>query len=180
LIPLQYLEVIGDLEGVSSMLELGNKRGTDHEPYKPYFEALGIRHVCVDWNGLDGALALDLCQPLALGGFDVVTNFGTSEHVADQRACWENVVLEADRVIASVTPHPGDWPGHGFFYPSSGFYEDLARDNGFDVELLDVIGRPGRRMIRARLRRVDRVGPFVLPDRKLLTVAPPRNRGVRI
>jgi hypothetical protein len=180
LIPAAYLEVIGDLDGVESMLELGNKRGTEHEPYKPFFEARGIRHVSVDWNGQDGALPLDLCAPLALGTFDVVTNFGTSEHVADQRACWQNVVYAADLVIASVTPHPGDWPGHGFFYPAPGFYESLARDNGFDVQLLDVIGKPGRRLIRARLRRVDRLGPFVMPEPQLLTLAPSRNQKVRI
>lgn len=178
MIPGHYLRVIEPLDGIESMLELGNKRGTEHEPYKPYFEARGIRHVSVDWNGEDGALALDLRKPLKLGTFDMVTNIGTSEHVDEQAPCWRNIVLAADQVIACSTPHPGDWPGHGLFYPELAFYEELARLNGFQVEVLDVHGVHGRRMVDARLRRDDRPGPFVMPAAQLLTAAPPRNRRV--
>lgn len=176
MIPEKYLQTIGPLTGISSMLELGNKRGTGGkaDTYKAYFEKRGLRHVSVDWNGHDGALALDLRKPLNLGTFDMVTNIGTSEHVDDQAPVWRNIVDAADLVIACITPYPGDWPGHGIFYPLPGFYVELARDNGFVVESMMVDGEPGRRMVFARMRRTDRPGPFVMPRADLLTDAPPR------
>lgn len=179
MIPERYLVMIGTVSAgpaLPSMLELGNKRGTEHEPYKPYFEERGWRHVSVDLNGEDGALALDLRKPLKLGTFDVVTNFGTSEHVDDQEPVWRNIVEAADQAIAAVTPHPGDWPGHGLFYPWPGFYAELANDNGFVVEKMAVDGPPGRRMTFARLVRIDRPGPFVMPQSCWLVPAPPRTR----
>lgn len=175
MIPTLYLNCIGPLDAVISMLELGNKRGTEHEPYKPYFVERGIRHVSVDWNGEDGALKLDLRKPLNLGTFDVVTNFGTSEHVDEQEPCWRNIVEAADHTIACVTPYPGDWPGHGLFYPKPDFYYELARVNGFDVGLFGVHGKEGRRLVYCGLSRVARAGwPFTMPAHDLLTVAPPR------
>jgi len=176
MIPERYLQTIGPLTGISSMLELGNKRGTGGkaDTYKAYFEKRCLRHVSVDWNGHDGALALDLRKPLNLGTFDMVTNIGTSEHVDDQFPCWRNMVEAADLVLVCITPYPADWPGHGLFYPWPSFYVELARDNGFVVESMMVDGEPGRRMVFARMRRVDRPGPFVMPSADLLTAAPSR------
>src|ERR1041384_5416258 len=88
------------LDGVTSMLELGNKVTGAGLVYKSVFEAMGIRHVSVDWNGKDGALPLDLRQPLNLGRFDMVTNFGTSEHVEDnQKAVWRNIIEATDKIL---------------------------------------------------------------------------------
>jgi hypothetical protein len=61
----------------TSMLELGDKQDAGRV-YKPWFESLGFRHVSVDINGLNGALPLDLREPLNLGTFDMVCNIGTS------------------------------------------------------------------------------------------------------
>jgi hypothetical protein len=66
MIPKKYLRFIEPLAGVRTMLELGNKRGTEHEPYKGHFEKMGIAHTSIDWNGQDGAIAADLRNPLML------------------------------------------------------------------------------------------------------------------
>lgn len=177
MIPAHYLELIEPLDGVSSMLELGNKRGTGGpgDTYKRHFEALGLRHVSVDWNGEDGALALDLQKPLGLGAFDMVTNIGTSEHVEDQAGVWRNIVEAADRLIVCITPRPGDWPGHGLHYPRPEFYRQLAILNGFDVERLYEAGPSGRAFVYARLRRSERrLGGFKMPGAATMTAAPPR------
>lgn len=177
MIPEHYLAVIEPLEGVESMLELGNKRGTEHEPYKPFFEARGIRHVSVDLNGLDGALALDLRRPLNLGRFDMVTNIGTSEHVDQQEPVWKNIVDAALDVIVCITPAPGNWPGHGLFYPTEDFYMRLAALNGFTIKTLRKDGPKGRKLVYARLERAwwSRVdNPFLMPEASLLRAAPPR------
>lgn len=177
--PLQPDEqaLIEPLSG-SSMLELGNKRSLATQPisgsirdgtYKAYFEALGFRHVSVDMNGLDGALALDLTKPLGLGTFDVVTNFGTTEHVADQGACWRNVLgaMHDGSVLVSTTPLPGDWPGHGEHYPTPAFFDVLASLNGLAVERMKIVGERPRRLVASRLRRHFTL-PFTFPNPLLI------------
>ena len=105
----------------STMLELGNKKNARLGlTYKAFFQSLVFRHISVDLNGEDGALKRDLCRPLDLGTFDMVTNIGTSEHVENQEAVWRNMLeaLHIGSVFLSATPLPGDWLGHGHFYPS--------------------------------------------------------------
>ncbi len=159
-------ELLHPLVG-DSMLELGNKRNT-HGVFKTHFEALGFRHVSVDLNGRDGALALDLMQPLQLGQFDMVTNFGTSEHVERQEPCWRNIVEAAGNTIISTTPLPGEWAVHGRWYPTQDFYIALAALNGFEVERLYVGGlKAGRLNMCARLVRKSSP-PFVMPPAALI------------
>lgn len=151
-----------------SMLELGNKanaRGT----YKAAFERLGIRHVSVDLNGKDGALRLDLNSPLGLGRFDTVTNFGTSEHVLDQHACWENIIGATGRLLVCTTPAPGGWKApHGKWYPTPRFYVELARLNGFRLDRLYIDGvSPEKLLVCARMERIADV-PFVMPSMELI------------
>ena len=145
-----YLPLVGD-----SMLELGNKRNGEFT-YKAHFEALGYRHVSVDWNGKDGALSRDLRKPLDLGTFSVVSNIGTSEHVENQYGVWANLVnaCHVGSVLICTTPKPGDWTWHGDHYPQDGFYRDLARLNGFEIERLYEFGVEPRRMWFCRMLRV--------------------------
>lgn len=123
------------------MLELGNKKNSQLGiTYKSWFESLGFEHVSVDWNGLDGALKIDLRKPLELGLFDLVTNIGTTEHVSEQAAVWENIhnALSVGGVLVSITPK-GDgknWPKHGFYYPKKAFFEQFADLNGYKIEML--------------------------------------------
>ena len=159
---LNELRLLTPLVG-KTMLELGNKKNKDIT-YKSYFERLGFVHTSVDWNGLDGALKLDLTKPLNLGTFDMVTNVGTTEHVHDQAAVWRNVLeaMHVGSVLVSVTPLPGDWTWHGNWYPSIHFFHRLARMNGLYIERFYVDGVEPRRLIyvRAALRYL---APFDMP-----------------
>lgn len=177
MIPAHYLALIEPVDEVRTMLELGNKRGTGGpgDSYKKHFEARGIAHTSVDWNGEDGALAMDLRYPLGLGVFDMVTNIGTSEHVDGQSGVWDNIITAARRWIVCITPAPGDWPGHGLFYPSESFYCSLAFLNNFAVRKLYRAGPPGRAFVYARLERQGPHWPFVMPTDGM-TDAPPRLR----
>lgn len=182
MIPAKYLRFIEPLTGVRTMLELGNKRGTEHEPYKGHFEARGIEHTSIDWNGEDGAIAADLRKPLnflleeAVGRsrFDMVTNIGTSEHVGEQSGCWRNIIAAAQSWIVSITPHPGDWPGHGLFYPTRRFYEQLAQRNQLQIEALEVFDPPRRRFIGCRMKVLQRQDFVIMPDAGELAIATPR------
>ena len=130
----------------TTMLELGNKT-KGKMVYKDVFESLGFGHVSVDLNGKNGALALDLRKPLNLGTFDMVTNIGTSEHVsvndyAGQAGCWRNIVeaMHVGSVLVSITPRVGveKWKRHGRWYPTTEFFEGLAKLNGMTVERLEM------------------------------------------
>jgi hypothetical protein len=154
-----YMPMVG-----TSMLELGNKKNGAHT-YKGFFEERGFRHVSVDLNGQNGALALDLMQPFNLGTFDMISNIGTTEHVREQEPVWRNILeaMHVESVFVSTTPLPGDWQWHGFWHPNSDFYRDLAALNGLRLERLYMTGVEPRRMLFARMVLVDKV-PFVMPQ----------------
>lgn len=147
----------------SSMLELGNKVNRERT-YKRFFESFGYRHVSVDINGKDGALKLDLREPLNLGTFDMVTNIGTSEHVSEQEPCWRNIAeaMHVGSVLVSHTPLPGHWWWHGEYYPTASWYREFARLNGMVVERLYEDREFPIRLNCARMVRVADV-PFQMP-----------------
>jgi SAM-dependent methyltransferase len=147
-----------------TMLELGNKK-TNGVSYKSWLVShYGIDHTSVDLNGLDGALVLDLRKPLNFGLFDVVTNFGTSEHVSEQEPVWRNIheACAVGGVMCGATPHPGDWHWHGDWYPTMDFYEQLAELNAYRVEILMVAqDKPVRNIYYRMIKQHD--GDFVMP-----------------
>lgn len=163
------LNLLNPLVG-KSMLELGNKvkvSPSGRMVYKKMFEGLGFVHTSVDMNGKDGALRVDLRKPLNLGTFDMVTNFGTTEHVSPeniegQAACWRNIceAMHPGSIFVSVTPLPGakKWEHHGAWYPTHEFFAELALFNGLEIERSYDDGN----MVFARLRRVVDA-PFKMP-----------------
>jgi hypothetical protein len=128
------------LEGIpiGSMCELGAKQ---KGKYKRYLQSIGWLHVSIDLNGTGGALALDLQEPIdmaAIGGpFDVVTNFGTTEHVDEQEPCWRNIHALTAGFLISITPI--EWQGHGRWYPTRVWYEQFCELNGYDIESIEEI-----------------------------------------
>lgn len=126
--------------GPLRMLELGNQLIHDgvYPPRsaKPYFTALGFDHTSVDLNGLDGALPYDLCAPFLFDrGFDVATDFGTSEHVSNLWQCLENLHSNVNPggLLFHSNPEPGSWPEHGFWYRTRDFYEAFAKLAGYEI-----------------------------------------------
>lgn len=90
------------------MCELGNQRikrgGMEYlksnnlppcKTGKELFTSIGFQHTSIDINGKDGALPIDLTNPILdkklLSNFDVITNSGTTEHVHDQLECFRNI-----------------------------------------------------------------------------------------
>ena len=145
------------------MLELGNKV-TGHTSYKSYFESIGIDHTSIDMNGLDGALKIDLCNALDFEPFDMVTNFGTTEHVRCQEAVWRNIhnMIAVGGVLVSMTPMEGDWSWHGEWYPRPEFYHEFA-NNGYKIEYLDIGRKSPNRNIDVRMTKIN-AKKFVMPD----------------
>lgn len=128
------------------MCELGNQRlfldSVSEIPHrtsaKGFFKNKGVKHTSIDMNGEDGALPLDLSQPLAkyFAPFDVVTNFGTSEHVSDFYGCLQNIhdLCHVGGMMIHANPHTGHWPEHGLHYVGMDTFDALARLCGYEIK----------------------------------------------
>ncbi len=126
---------------IGFILELGNQNIYFGDEYgssaKPYLKKLGFLHTSVDINGQDGAEKMDLSKRISYNDilFDIVTDFGTSEHVKDYYNCWYNKHnwCKLNGIIISENPKTGNWPGHGFHYLTELFYQKLAYMVGYEI-----------------------------------------------
>jgi len=157
------------------MLELGNKK-TGGTTYKSYFESKGIDHTSIDWNGLDGAIKLDLRQPIEMEPFDMVTNIGTSEHVSNQYGVWFNIhnLCKVGGIVVSHTPLEGDWWWHGLHYPRMSFFEQFA-EMGYEINFIGVGQEAPTRTINVRMKKTH-VNEFVMPPMETIYRNIPRSR----
>ena len=153
--------------GYESMIELGDKYSLRHKmSYKEFFEAGGVQHTSVDWNGAHGALSLDLRELHELPQADVVTNFGCTEHVDPQGEVWHNVVnwIKPGGYLVSVTPVPGGWPWHGIHYPPGDWYVEFCNANGLSIEALYLApNRPVTKNLWCLRARKVEDKPFFMP-----------------
>lgn len=148
-----------NLKGLQ-MLELGNQlvknefMGRQYTPHvsaetgKEYYRSRGLEHTSIDLNGEDGALALDLSQPLPAdiprGKYDVITNAGTTEHIeplASQYDCFKTIhdLTKLNGLMIHFVPGPkelktsGYWKFHCNNYYPMEFFELLSRENGYRI-----------------------------------------------
>jgi SAM-dependent methyltransferase len=98
----------------------------------------------IDLNGTDIAWRHDLNAPLPVAEtFDVVTNFGTSEHVFDQAQLFRSMhaLTRPGGFMLHAVPSQGG-PDHGFYNYHPTFFHDLAAANSYRLPLL-VLTSPG-------------------------------------
>ena len=126
------------------MLELGSQNMYTNAFHgkmafaKHVFLAQGVDHTSIDLNGDGGSERLDLGTDLAdvrggwAGHFDVVTDYGTAEHVKDLHACLANVrnFCRPGGLMFHENPKVGNWPGHGFHYFTEDFWAKLCQACG--------------------------------------------------
>ncbi len=152
------------------LLELGNKKNATGL-YRHWYEGKVASYQCLDWNGHDGAVVWDMRVPVGLAfmtklgaPFDIVTNFGFTEHVEGQWICWANVTwfVKVGGWLVFCMPTAPHWPRHGIWQPSVAWYAEYASRNGFYVEELQVFTSRKRPTIVGRFRRVNDV-PFDMP-----------------
>ena len=140
------------------VLEHGNKKNPSGI-YRDWYESRGCAYKSIDINGRDGAIAQDVRQPFDFGQFDVVTNFGFSEHVSVQAPFWQNAynALAVGGVFVGTLPKPNHWLHHGWSYwhPSEAFYREWAVANHLEVVTLHDCGPgdPAKRMWGYVLRK---------------------------
>ena len=109
-----------------------------HRPFSEFAEAEGINYQGFDWNGEDGCLNWDLCRPLPeehRGVYDLVLNFGTTEHCYDQDAVFENIdqMCKPGGAFVHVVPADGYWVGHAPLLYSREALEAICERYGYEV-----------------------------------------------
>jgi hypothetical protein len=152
------LDAIGkDFRGLK-IAELGNQYvkgwGAGRTSAKQLFVLTGAEHVSFDLNGRSGARQVDLGEPLVdetlYEHFDVVTNYGTSEHVASndlaQFYCFRNIdyLCRVGGVIVCYVPAV-DCSRHGAYHYTPEFFRSLALGQGYrTIEIEQVKKRSAR------------------------------------
>jgi len=166
--------VLNTLHPPGKMVQLGNKKNI--KPGPTYEESLtkeGWEVTSIDLNGEDGALAYDLAYPIRdlWGQFDVLTNFGTSEHVFDQVNVWKNIhnlVKPGGRFVHTLAK-VATRDGHCDWFISPRFYQWLAENNGYSIETsFDAFLKSGDdryagTLCCCRMRKGEDVVPFKWP-----------------
>lgn len=142
----------GTIAGLT-MMELGNQWMRDlaikERLAKEFFTNKGLKHTSVDINGKDGAIPMDLCDAKNFlpwkNKFNVVTNFGTAEHVGrtllEQRVCFEIIHLctNPNGIMIHVVPDIINedptrfYHRHGYWRYTKEFFDYLSQKNGYDV-----------------------------------------------
>lgn len=158
-----------------SVCELGDQGmcGTGkHHPARPWYEGLGCgRYVSIDGNGR-GTVTHDLNLPLdghvgdpTFEPFDLVTDFGTGEHIFDQAQVWRTIhaLTTPGGVIAFDRPAQG-YPTHCYYLTDECLYRDLAEANGYTTLWLAQAQTPRGVLIRGAYRRPPTHAAFVVPQ----------------
>lgn len=137
--------------------ELGDQRMKWHKDLvaKVFFLNNGAKeHISIDTNGRNGALKIDLSKDILLnkpewkGYFDLVTNFGTAEHVQDGiYECYKNIhnFCRHNGIIINDGPPDTCCPWHSPYHYKTTFFPELARLCGYKTLLLDKRVCKGRR-----------------------------------
>lgn len=163
---------------IKSVIELGSQNlyttGEANPPFaSEWYKQKGLKYACIDLGGDNGAWEWDLSSDLKNAGIseeiksDLVTDFGTSEHVVQMENftsvpfhegyinsiypdgvkdielgfynCWLNKhnLLSIGGAMINVNPKTGHWPGHGYSYYTQEFYKDLCKIAGYKILLLE-------------------------------------------
>lgn len=172
--PLQFLRDLGMKRGFT-VCELGDQWITCETPHRlaREFYVNDLRcgnYVCIDGNGLSGAKALDLNLPLPkeLGVFDLVTDFGTGEHVFDQARVWTSVhylTKPCGGFIVFDRPTQGYDAngGHCYYNTQMCLFEDIAAANEYEIIRLEKGATKRGELIRGVFKK-KRKSKFVIPQ----------------
>ena len=107
---------------------------------KDFYLNLGFKeYQSIDADGERGALVFDLNDNLQKSQnfnekFDLVTNFGTSEHVFNQKIFFENIhnLTKKNGLMIHVLPFEGYF-NHGYYNYQPIFFYDLAIFNSYQI-----------------------------------------------
>lgn len=129
----------------TSVIEFGNQRYTadsDFASTQSFYESLGFSYLALDVNENMGARVIDLNLTGHGLKADLVTNNGTSEHIFDQRAVFQNAHEMTNGLMIHVLPFT-PWLNHGFYNYNPILFRDLAAANEYETIFSAVANRTG-------------------------------------
>src|SRR5262249_26870598 len=104
---------------------------------RQYYERAGVElYIAFDLSGRNGSFKVDLCKDHSfIAQFDIVTNYGTIEHINKQYNAFKNMhdLCERGGLMLHALPVVGQWPGHGRYYYRLPFVYELARRARYGV-----------------------------------------------
>lgn len=166
-VPIAYVESLSLPKGFS-VCELGDQIVTHGEHYdaEKLYQRLGSgRYFSIDGNGR-ASFCWDLNKPLPVdvGEFDLVTDFGTGEHIFDQAQVWRTIHLltKVGGHIAFDRPI-GGYPGHCFYLIDPSLISDIATANEYKIIHCSQTKTSRGELIRGVLRKTQK-GKFVNPQ----------------
>jgi hypothetical protein len=152
-----------------SVCELGDQWATYLDPHQlsaQWFQALGCKRYCaIDGNGR-GTLTADLNLPLPkLKPFDLVTDFGTGEHIFNQFQVWRSIheLTKPGGYIAFDRPTKG-YPTHCYYLVDECLFHDLAAANAYEIVRLEHGVTKRGELIRGVFRRGPARASFRIPQ----------------
>lgn len=90
----------------------------------------------IDWHGNNRALKLNLSKPIdqEFQG-DIVSNFGTVEHVEDLYNALLNVhnFTKPGGTMIHANPKTGTFAGHGYHFFTQEFWKELAKECKYEL-----------------------------------------------
>jgi len=108
---------------------------------RAFWTWLGLNYASIDIDGSPGSIALDLNYDEVpadiVGRYDIVTNFGTTEHVANQLQSFKIIhdLAAAGAIMLHVLPASGT-PNHGLVSYNPKFFWMLGRSNGYKIAFM--------------------------------------------
>jgi hypothetical protein len=125
--------------------ELGDQRMKWHplQTGKRYLiEEKGVaEHISIDINAKNGAIPLDLTKPIDKWNnyFDMVTNFGTTEHVDNQFEVFRNIhnFTKVGGVMIHTVPIVGGWTRHCNIHYEAWAFKEIAKSMNYKVVYAD-------------------------------------------
>ena len=113
------------------------------------YQKIGItQYESIDTNGHNNAHVFDMNKDLAKDydfheKFDLVTNFGTTEHICNQGNVFKNMhdLCNVNGIMIGIVPFQGA-VDHGFFNYQPLFFEHIALANDYDMNLYWTIASP--------------------------------------
>jgi len=164
--PAAFIASLGLPKGFS-VCELGDQWMSDltaPQLAADWYRSIGCGHyVSIDGNGR-GTHTHDLNKPVFLLKhhsqkdeiltFDLVTDFGTGEHVFDQAQVWRTIhgLTKVGGCIAFDRPAQG-YQKHCYYLTNECLFRDIARANKYELKWLERATRKRGELIRGVFKR---------------------------
>lgn len=149
---LELLEFVFDNYDIKTVIELGaqnfynNYKNIKYGEFADkYYNLKGVTHYeNIDICGDNNSLVFDLTKPVLLHRtYDMVTDFGTCEHISTTcdieklYICWTTKYNASKLLIVSSNPSTGHWPKHGGYFFTTDFYKKLSELTNTKIVKLD-------------------------------------------